>query len=236
MAQRMVTGSVLQWTRDSVKKAAREFELPRDTKTIIFWPDLLQRQTLQKDPNYATETGGVLTPCPACCSNKFVDDRMIWTCSQRQKLRTIVGADGIRYFIMAPIHSCANPECVGIRNLEKPGDTLDDAAKCTAHTFILFQPESWKNYPTSVRNQYGWYLWQKEDKEATNEESVCEDLCSLVLNDRTLFSQLATKLAENYDRYKARAIRDYVTFQTSETGSQNKSIWPDFAVLTASGK
>jgi hypothetical protein len=53
MAQRTVTWSVLQWTRDSVKKAARELELPRDTKIIIFWLDLLQRQTLQKDPNYA---------------------------------------------------------------------------------------------------------------------------------------------------------------------------------------
>jgi hypothetical protein len=139
---------------------------------------------------------------------------MIWTCFQRQKLRIIVGADGIRYFIMAPIYSCANPECVGIRSLEKPGDTLDDAAKYTAYTFILYQPESWKNYPTSVRNQYGRYLWRKEDKEATNEELVCEELCPLVLNDRTLFSQLAAKLAEKYDHYKARAIRDYVTFQT----------------------
>jgi hypothetical protein len=141
----------------------------------------------------------MLTPCLACCSNKSVDDRMIWTCSQRQKLRTIVGADGIHYFIMASIYSSANPECVGIRNLEKPGDTLDDAVKCTAYSFILYQPESWKNYPASVRNYYGRYLWQKEDKEATNEELVCKELCSLVLNDCTLFSQLATKLAENYD-------------------------------------
>jgi hypothetical protein len=32
------------------------------------------------------------------------------------------------------------------------------------------------------------------------------------------------------------ARRPNVTFQTSETGSQNKSLWPDFAVPTASGK
>jgi hypothetical protein len=50
---------------------------------------------------------------------------------------------GYAVFIMAPIYSCANPECVGIRNLEKPGDMLDDAAKCTAHTFLLYQPESY---------------------------------------------------------------------------------------------
>jgi hypothetical protein len=60
-SQRTVTGSCPSWTRDSAKKAAREFELPRDTKIIIFWPDLLQRQILQKYPNFRTETGGVLT-------------------------------------------------------------------------------------------------------------------------------------------------------------------------------
>jgi hypothetical protein len=137
---------------------------------------------------------------------------------------------------MSPIYSCANQECVGIRNLQKPEDTLDDSAKCAPHSFILYQPESWKNYPTMVRNQYGAYLWRKEDKEAHNEELFCEELCSRVLDDRTLFSQLATELAENYDRYKARAIRDYVTFQMSECGSQTECIWPDFAVPAVSGK
>jgi hypothetical protein len=36
MAQRTLTGSVLQWTRDSVKKAARKFELTGDTKKYTF--------------------------------------------------------------------------------------------------------------------------------------------------------------------------------------------------------
>ncbi len=88
----------------------------------------------------------------------------------------------------------------------------------------------------AVKNQYGSYLWRKEDKEASNEELVCEELCSRVLDDRTLFSQLATKLAESYDRFKARAIRDYVTFQISASEGQHDNIWPDFAVPTVSGK
>ena len=113
---------------------------------------------------------------------------------------------------------------------------MQQSAQPTAHTFILYQPQSWKNYPKRVRNQYGSYLWRKQEKEATNEELVCEEMCSRVLSDRTLFSQLATKLAENYDRFKARAIRDYVTFQISETGGQNEMLWPDLAVPTASGK
>ena len=67
------------WNAGSAQKAELEFEVPRDTRIIIFWPDLFQRHVLSSIERFKTQKGGVLTPCPHCKSNQHVSDKCAWS-------------------------------------------------------------------------------------------------------------------------------------------------------------
>jgi hypothetical protein len=66
-----------KWSLDSMKAAATEFEVPEDTKILLIFPEIFDREILFRDERYhvpieGTDGKGVKTPCPWCLSNKCV--------------------------------------------------------------------------------------------------------------------------------------------------------------------
>lgn len=63
----------LEWNPELRHKAQGCFQVPSDCNICLVWPDLFERDLLKNEEGYATESNGVLTPCPYCGTNKHVE-------------------------------------------------------------------------------------------------------------------------------------------------------------------
>jgi hypothetical protein len=110
-----LTGQTLnKWTIDSMKKAAAEFEVPEDTKILLIFPEVFDRDILLKDPRYTVNNmgrKGVKTPCPWCLSNKLVKfkDKSGYKAGQHRNICGYRGRTPIYGFIL----ECDSSTCIG---------------------------------------------------------------------------------------------------------------------------
>ena len=97
----------------------KSFEVPAETRMLLFFPEIFDRDILQKDPKFrykyeekgVTKVGGFKTPCPWCKSNAHVklQEKSGYQAGQHRTISDFRG--------MIPIYCfkaiCSSPTCIG---------------------------------------------------------------------------------------------------------------------------
>jgi hypothetical protein len=184
-----------------MKKAASEFEVPAGTKILMLFPEVLDRDILLKHNNfcfeYKDDTGnkqvGVKTQCPWCKTNESVkyEGR---TGYKQGSHRTIAGYKECIPIISA-LGTCVNPACSG----DPKKAVGDDSDKAKSHTFALYEPQCWAQYPDELKKRYLAYLYTDAADGKDGEILVSEELCMEVLKDKTVFLSLANDLHDSFE-------------------------------------
>jgi hypothetical protein len=231
----MVPRGVQPWDDKNAMLAAREFEVPEGTKVVTVWPDLFDRDILEKEEAYARSykvngmtKKGVLTKCVYCDSNEHI--KMDGFTAHKDTMRSAADVEADRVLINSPIYACHNQQCCG--GVENP-DSSDYLSK---HTFRIYVKEVWEAYPQSVRDRYKAFLHTSITDGSNNQMFVTEEFCADVLSDRTLFSQLEEEYEEKHRRRKRRAMESYnefvkLQFKNNSHGvlsDEFYSLWPKF--------
>jgi hypothetical protein len=145
----MVPRGVQPWDDKNAMLAAREFEVPEGTKVVTVWPDLFDRDILEKEEAYARSykvngmtKKGVLTKCVYCDSNEHI--KMDGFTAHKDTMRSAADVEADRVLINSPIYACHNQQCCG--GVENP-DSSDYLSK---QTFWIYVKEVWEAYPQSV--------------------------------------------------------------------------------------
>jgi hypothetical protein len=212
--------TLAKWTDSTMKKAASEFEIPGDTRILIVFPDLFDRDELIKHPAFKfefTDDKGsrrvtVKTPCPWCQTNKFVTfpskvGYKEGTSRSIADFRTCIP-------IVTPIGSCSNPACQGNPNRAKK--------KGSDTTFHLYEACVWSKYPLEVREQYTSTLYTEVADGQNGEIFVSEDLCKEILKDDAIIAASARHMKESFERHRTRAIEAYSRFIQSQLNDTTK--------------
>ena len=221
--------AAVPWTREEMLFAAKEFEVPADTKILLMFPEIFDRDILLKHPRFHfqyTNSGGqkkigVKTPCPWCESNAHVSFEEK-SGHKRGQHRTIADYRG-RIPIYCYNAKCSNPKCSG----DPKRATGDDSDKVAAHTFHCYAPHVYANYPDELRARYSSILYTDARDGKSGSNFVTEDLCSEVLKDETNFAELTRHMHEAYERNRRQTIESYVRFIQQQSPT-DWSAWPDF--------
>jgi hypothetical protein len=220
---------VPSWTDKTMALAAREFEVPANTRILMMCPEIFDREILLEDPKFRVEYKdangisriGVKTPCPWCESNVHVSFKDKSGLKQGQH-RTIADFRA-RIPIYCYILECSNPDCIGDPKKAK-GDGTDKVSK---HSFHCYEPHVYQNYPAKLLEKYSTILYTDARDGKDGGIFVTETLCSEILRDETNYSELTRHMHDAYERNLRQTIEAYVRFikQQSPTDS---SAWPDF--------
>jgi hypothetical protein len=221
--------TTVTWTERDMLMAAKEFEVAADTRILLMFPEIFDRDILLKHPRFQfqyTNSGGqkkigVKTPCPWCQTNEFVSFEEKSGMKKGQH-RTIFD-----YRTRIPIYchnaKCSNPKCSGNPKTAKG----DDSDKVSPHTFHCYAPHVYVNYPDELRDRYRAILYTDARDGKNGSYFVTEDLCSEVLKDETNFAELTRHMKEAYERSLRQTIQAYVRFIKQQ--SPNDSLaWPNF--------
>jgi hypothetical protein len=146
------------------------------------------------DDNKGNKQVGVKTPCPWWCkTNEFMklENR---TGYKQGGSHTIAGCkESIPIF--TAIGTCENPACRG-----DPNQTVgDDSDKVKSHTFSLYEPQRWAQYPEELKERYLVYFYTDARDGKDGEIFVSEDICTEFLKGSTVFESLATDINASFE-------------------------------------
>jgi hypothetical protein len=93
--------------------------------------------------------------------------------------------------IISPVYICKNMHCCG-------GKEETNAKRLSNHTFTIYSEVCFDQYPPEVKEAYADILFRDVANGNNGQFFVSEELCCKVLDDRTLFSQMANDLANEH--------------------------------------
>ena len=168
-----------RWTQQSMKLAANEFCIPVNTKMLIIFPEVFDRDILLQSEKFwykykdklNNKQIGVKTPCSWCNSNRYVKFQQKTGYKKKQR-RT--ACDFYEKFpIYSAIGTCCNPSCIGNPDTAKH----DGVDKAKEHEFVLYKPTVWNSYPAAIRQKYQMFLYTEARSGADGDIFVTEDFC-----------------------------------------------------------
>ena len=210
------------WDATSMRKAASEFEIPRDTTILLFFPEIFDLDILRQYSQFRVGQTGIRMPCPWCKTNTHVtiDNK---TGYKKGSHRTILGYR-TRIPIYTAIATCRNPNCSG-----KPsGKVVDGSDLAAPHTFHLSDPSCYNQYPHQLKERYCKWIFTQASEGNGREVLVTEELCLELLKDETIFSGIHRSMATAFHCQQTRAIRVYAEFTVMQRPFSGDVPWPDF--------
>ena len=136
------------WTRQQMKEAYIEFQVPNGLRVIILCPELFDRDLLKNDSKFVTANQGIMSPCPKCSSNKSVS-HMGWTASRVRCQKSLNEQKNLD-IVLAATYQCKNTisECHSLKFIEVDGKKKREQ---TTSEFTCYVSNWWCQYPDNVK-------------------------------------------------------------------------------------
>ena len=221
------------WTKETMAEAVAELYVPSQTQIALVWPDLFDRRELAKHPEFVKhnddDDDGVLTPCPYCKSNCFVEFDCWNVEKKKERPRVTFHPDATLTPMASPIYSCSAPDCAGAPpKLKKDGSYSNPrydptVEKTKKHTFRIWTKAVFSQYPQDVRDRYTdsfGGIGVNDDGTTFADPKLSLD----ILDDRNNFASIAEHLEKQFERSKEIARKSYIAFVEKEKPGKRRRV------------